>query len=61
MIILSIVCQGVFNGDQAKITGNIVASSLVTGAGLIGGLVYSILLTKKSEEPLEQDYANLTK
>lgn len=61
MLIMSIVCQGVFHGDNAKITSNIVVSALVMAAGFGGGLVYSILLSKKGEEPLEQDWANLNK
>ncbi|MBQ0045607.1 MAG: hypothetical protein KBS35_01820, partial [Mycoplasma sp.] len=61
MLILSVVCQGAFAGDQGKIIGNIVVSVLVFVAGLAGGLTYSLLLTKKGEEPLEQKFANLTK
>lgn len=61
MLILSIVKQDAFAGDQTKIIGNIVASALVLFAGIAGGLTYSLILTYKGEEPLEQKFANLTK
>lgn len=61
MLILSIVCQDVFAGDQAKIISNIVTSAVVTCAGFAGGLVYSLLLTYKGETPLESTFSDLTK
>ncbi|MCQ2957184.1 MAG: hypothetical protein MJ233_05185 [Mycoplasmoidaceae bacterium] len=61
MLILSLVCKDAFNGQQDKITGNIVVSVLVMVAGLAGGLTYSLLLTYKGEQPLEAKFSDLTK
>ena len=61
MIVCSILCQSAFSGDKNKIIGNIVVSAMVTFAGLVGGLVYSLLLTYRGEEPLEREYSNLTR
>lgn len=61
MLVVSFVCMGVFQGDQGKVIGNIVISALVLLAGFVGGTVYSLLLTKRGEEPLVQTWANLTK
>jgi len=60
MLILSFVCKGAFT-DQGKITGNIVCSSLVLFAGFAGGLVYSLLLHYRGEQPLDVKYSRLTK
>lgn len=60
MLCLSLCRQEVFH-DDATITGNIVISTLVTVAGIVGGLVYSLLLTHKGETPLSAKASNLTK
>ncbi len=61
MLILSLVCQDAFKGDQAKINSNIIVSVLVIVAGLAGGLTYSLLLTYRGEQPLETKFSDLTK
>ncbi|XQP55787.1 MAG: hypothetical protein ACOQNY_00085 [Mycoplasmoidaceae bacterium] len=61
MLFLSVFCQDAFHGDQTKIIGNIVASLLVTAAGVGGGIIYSLFLTFKGETPLARKFANLTK
>lgn len=61
MLVLSLTQTQVFNGDQGKIMGNIIASALTTFAGLAGGLIYSLLLTYKGEKPYETTFSNLTK
>ncbi len=60
MLILSTTLTDNFS-DKGKIIGNIVVSTLVLVAGLAGGLTYSLLLTYRGEEPLEEHFSNLTK
>ncbi|MCQ2747761.1 MAG: hypothetical protein MJ223_00495 [Mycoplasmoidaceae bacterium] len=60
MLICSLACKSVFDGDQTKIISNIVMSVVVILAGVAGGLVYSIILSKKGEKPLAEKYAKLT-
>ncbi|XQP54894.1 MAG: hypothetical protein ACOQNV_02030 [Mycoplasmoidaceae bacterium] len=61
MLICSLACTSVFGNDIGKIIGNIVVSILVLLAGLAGGLTYSLLLTYRGEEPLEQTFSKLTR
>ncbi|MCQ3907592.1 MAG: hypothetical protein MJ219_02375 [Mycoplasmoidaceae bacterium] len=58
MLFLSIFCQEAFAGDETKIIGNIVVSGAVALAGILGGLIYSLLLTHKGETPLAAKSSN---